>query len=600
MALSEPPPSSSALAAAIHRWIPAIGVLRGYDAATARHDLVAGLSVAAVAVPQAMAYALIVGLPPEIGLYTAIVMTTVGALFASSRQLINGPTNAISIAMLSAVGAIAAKDELVATVVLMSFLVGAVQLAISLFRLGDLTRYISHSVIVGFTAGASVLLVLDQTKNLLGLSSRGDPHDHFLERFWLSMTEGGTVNTTTLLVGLGSIAAVVSLGWLKKKLRWPLFPELLVVVAGAAAVSAALGLDGEGVAVIGAIPAALPAVSVPNLEIDEVQRLSSGALAIGLLGLLEAIAMSKALAAKTRQKLDLNQQCLSEGVANLAGSFFQCMPGSGSLTRSAINQQAGGRTQWSGVVSAVAVAVTMLVFAPYARYVPRAALAGILVVTAWRMVSFRELRYHVRVSRFDAVLVIVTAISAVAVSIEFCVLVGVVFSFFLAVPRMGNVLLTEFVAGTDGLAHERLASDRVCGHVLIFGLEGEMFFGSVASLESQFASILGRIGPETQIVILRMKRVRHPDASAMVLFASCVEQLEARGVHVILCGVRDGFHDVLVRSGLADKLGEERIFREQPVRQTSTMLAIEHAAHVVKPGCPHCPKPRDPDTRAVG
>jgi SulP family sulfate permease len=594
MALSEPPPSS-AFAAAIYRWIPAIGVLRGYDAAAARHDLVAGLSVAAVAVPQAMAYALIVGLPPEIGLYTAIVMTAAGALFASSRQLINGPTNAISIAMLSAVGAIAVKEELVATVVLMSFLVGAVQLAISLFRLGDLTRYISHSVIVGFTAGASVLLVLDQTKNLLGLSAQGSPHDHFLERFWRTMTEGGAVHVPTLVVGLASIAAVLALGWLKKKLDWPLFPELLVVVAGAAAMTAALGLDGDGVAVIGAIPAALPAISIPNLDIDEVQRLSSGALAIGLLGLLEAIAMSKALAAKSRQKLDLNQQCLSEGVANLAGSFFHCMPGSGSLTRSAINQQAGGRTQWSGVVSAVAVAVTMLVFAPYAHYVPRAALAGILVVTAWRMVSFRELRYHVRVSRFDAVLVIVTAVSAVTVSIEFCVLVGVVFSFFLAVPRMGNVLLTEFVAGSDGLAHERLPSDRVCGHVLIYGLEGEMFFGSVASLESRFDTILGRIDPETQIVILRAKRVRHPDASGMALFAAFLEQLEARGVHVILCGVRDGFHDVLVRSGLAEKLGEARIFREQPVRQTSTMLAIEHATRMLKPGCPHCPKPRTPD-----
>jgi SulP family sulfate permease len=131
--------------------------------------------------------------------------------------------------------------------------------------------------------------------------------------------------------------------------------------------------------------------------------------------------------------------------------------------------------------------------------------------------------------------------------------------------------------------------------VLIYGLEGEMFFGSVASLESRFDTILGRIDPETQIVILRAKRVRHPDASGMALFAAFLEQLEARGVHVILCGVRDGFHDVLVRSGLAEKLGEARIFREQPVRQTSTMLAIEHATRMLKPGCPHCPKPRTPD-----
>ena len=180
----------------------------------------------------------------------------------------------------------------------------------------------------------------------------------------------------------------------------------------------------------------------------------------------------------TGQKLDMNQQCLSEGFANFTGSFFQCMPGSGSLTRSAINQQAGARTQWSGVVSAVAVALIMLVFAPYARFIPRAALAGILMVTAAQMVDRREVRYHLRASRFDAAIVAVTAVSAFAISVEFCVLIGVFMSFLLAVPRTGRMLLTEFVVSAEGGIHERLPDDEVMGRILIFGLEGEMFFGS--------------------------------------------------------------------------------------------------------------------------
>src|SRR6188768_553506 len=173
------------------RRIPALDALRTYRAADARTDLVSGITVAAVAVPQAMAYALAAGLPAEYGLYTAIVMTTVGALFDSSRQLINGPTNAISIAVLSVISIFPSVDEKIQAAVLLAFMVGVIQLIITAGRLGDLTRFISHSVIVGFRLGASALLVLDQTKNVLGLKAMGGFHDHFVYRFWLTMTEGG-------------------------------------------------------------------------------------------------------------------------------------------------------------------------------------------------------------------------------------------------------------------------------------------------------------------------------------------------------------------------------------------------------------------------
>src|SRR5215468_7269953 len=226
--------------------VPALASLRSYSPTDARADILAGLSVAAVAVPQAMAYAMIAGLPAQYGLYTAIVMTVVGALFDSSRQLINGPTNAISIALLSAVGAFS-QDERVQAAVLISFMAGAIQLAISVLRLGDLTRYISHSVIVGFTAGASVLLVLDQTKNLLGLKAVGDAHAHFLVRFWLTITQGGAVHAPTLVIGVASIAMILALRWLKRLMGWRLLPEFLIVVVFMAAVTAQLGLADHGV-----------------------------------------------------------------------------------------------------------------------------------------------------------------------------------------------------------------------------------------------------------------------------------------------------------------------------------------------------------------
>lgn len=579
---------------ALFRVVPAIGSLRHYRADDARADLLAGLTVAAVAVPQAMAYAMVAGLPVEYGLYTAIVMTAIGAVFDSSKQLINGPTNAISIAVLSVIAPIE-PDQKVAAAILLAFMVGSIQLGITLLRLGDLTRYISHSVIVGFTLGAGSLLVLDQIKNLFGMKAVGDVHDHFLIRFASSLLDGGGPQLETTAIGLGSIALVLALRLLKRRLGWKLLPDLLLVVIAMAAITDYYGLDARGVRVIGEIPGKLPSFQLPGIEAVQMRAFSTGALAIAVLGLLEAVAMAKAIAAQTRQKLDMNQQCLSEGLANFGGSFFQCFPGSGSLTRSAINQQAGAATQWSGVVSAAAVALIMLVFAPYAKFIPRAALAGILMVSAYKMVDWRALAYHVRTTRFDAAIVAVTAFSAVAISIEFCVLIGVFLSFLLTVPRAGRMLLTEFVVTKDGGIHERLPDDPACERILIFGLEGEMFFGATAALDSHFAAIEERVGPNTSVLVLRVKRARSPDAVGMTSLEAFLERMKARGVHVLLCGVRPEFADRLDRSGLSKRIGEP-IFLEQPVRQTSTMLAIRHAYELIPATCPPCPR-SDPRTR---
>lgn len=573
-------PASTAppLLSRFFRYVPALGALRTYRAIDVRQDIIAGLTVATVAVPQAMAYALIAGLPPEHGLYTAIVMTAVGALFDSSRQLINGPTNAISIALLSAIGTITDPQVKLQAAILMAFLVGAIQVIISLLRLGDLTRYISSSVIVGFTGGASVLLILDQLKNLLGLKAVGGPHDHFLLRVYGSLVHGGSVNLSTAIVGFGTIAFVVSVGALKRKIGWKLFPELLFGVVLAAWASHHFDLRSSGVAIIGNIPAKLPSFYLPNFDSGMIRELSSSALAIALLGLLEAISMAKAIAAETHQKLDLNQQCLSEGVANVVGSFFSCFPGSGSLTRSAINQQAGAISQWSGVISAMAVAVIVLVFAPYAMFIPRSALAGILIVTAFRMMKFDTIARHLRATRFDAVIVVVTALAAIAISVEFCVLIGVFLSFLLVVPRIGKMQLTEFVVAPEGHVHERLLHDEVvCPGIFIFGFEGEMFFGSSTSVEEHFQEIESRIEPTTEVLILRLKRARNPDAVGLGVLSSFIQRIRARNIHVLLCGVRSDFAEALQKTGIDQQLEEGAVFLEQPVRQTSTMLALEHA-----------------------
>src|SRR5262249_19391951 len=340
----------------------------------------------------------------------------------------------------------------------------------------------------------------------------------------------------------------------------------------------------------GPVPNSLPAFRTPDVEWGYVRAFASSALAIALLGLLEAIAMAKAIASQTGQKLDINQQCLSEGLANVAGSFFQCFPGSGSLTRSSINQQSGAVTQWSGVFAAAAVAVTVLLFADLARYIPRAALAGILIVTAWSVVDRKRLLFHLRATRFDAGIVAATALAAVVVSVEFCILVGVFLSFVLYVPRAAQVYLTELTVTPERVLRERGPDDPPCNRLLIFALEGELFFGAAPDLERHLADIEKRAEASVRVVVLRLKRVRNPDAVCLGLLDDFLKRLEARGVTVLLCGVRRDLAKVLQTTGLAARLGPQRIFHEAVRPESGPLDAVRYAyellAEDVCNGCP--------------
>lgn len=587
--------ATSARQSWLFKKVPALDSLRTYSLPSFRSDLLAGLTVAAVAVPQAMAYAMVAGLPPQYGLYTAIVMTGVGALFDSSKQLINGPTNAIAIAMLSALAMTPEADKIQAAIVL-ALLVGLVQTGITLLRLGDLTRYISHSVIVGFTAGAAVLLVLDQWKNLLGIPVQGDVHDPFLKRFGLTLLAIDRIKFWPTVIGLGTIAFVLAIRWLKGRVRsLSLFPEFLLAVILAAVAVWFFDLDKlDPKMAVGKIPSELPGFALPVVHFGQARELTYSAMAIGLLGLLEAIAMAKAIAAQTGQKLDMNQQCLSEGVANLTGSFFQCFPGSGSLTRSSINQQAGAVTQWSGVFSAVAVAGIVWGFGHYASYIPRSALAGILIISAWRMVDRRQLFYHWRASRFDRYIVLATAISAVAISVEFCILIGVMMSFVLTVQRAARLHLAELVVTPERVIRERVASDPLCGRIRIYDLEGQMFFGSAPDLERHLEHIEKQAGDDIRVVVLRLKRIRNPDAVCTQLIDAFFKRMDARHVPVFLCGVRPDMLKILRKTGLLEQLSG-RIFPEETGEAfSSTLKAVRHAYELLGSDiCAICPKHKE-------
>ena len=548
-----------------------------YSWGNARVDLLAGVTVAAISLPQAMAYALIAGVDPRFGLYSAIVVTLVASIFGSSSHLINGPTNAISLVVFSALAFFDpdARFDTYQAMFLLGIMIGSIQILIAVFKLGDLTRYISESIVIGFMAGAGTLVGLTQLGNLTGIRDRGTGQQHVLYRIWLTLSTGH-VNWRALGIGLGTIVLVVVLRKLARKYHLPQFDMLLALIA-AAAVVAAFGwskpaLDGKTIiSVVGSVPRSLPLPHIPEIQFWWVKELSGSALAIAFLGLLEALAIAKSIANTTRQKLDYNRQCLAEGLANLTGGFFQCLPGSGSLTRSAINFQAGAVSRFSGVLAAGTVALVVVALAPFARYIPKSALAGLLLVTAVRLVDWKRLSYAMRASRYDAGLVLVTALSAVFISVEFSILIGVALSILMFVPRAALLRSSELVVSSERVVRERLPEDPPCTAMLLYDLEGELFFGAAPELDRCFDQLKQRTKDEgIRFVVLRLKRTRNPDMVSLERFDHFLHDMQAQGVTVLLCGVRPAFAKAMANLRFQDWLPTDRVFPEEDEKFSST------------------------------
>jgi len=403
------------------------------------------------------------------------------------------------------------------------------------------------------------------------------------------------VNPRALGIGIGTILLVVLLRKLARKYHLPQLDMLLALIV-AALVAAAFGwskpaLNGATViSVVGSVPRNLPVPHIPQIQFWWVKEMSGSALAIAFLGLLEALAIAKSIANTTRQALDYNRQCLAEGLANLTGGFFQCLPGSGSLTRSAINFQAGAVSRVSGIFAAGTVALTLVALAPFARYIPKAALAGLLLVTAVRLVDWKRLSYAMRASRYDAALVLVTAFSAVCISVEFSILIGVALSILMFVPRASLLRWNELVVSSDRVVREPLPEDRPCTAMMLYDLEGELFFGAAPELDRCFDHLKRRTEAEDiRFVVLRLKRTRNPDMVSLERFDHFLHDMEARGVTVLLCGVRPALARAMANLHFQDWLSPDRVFPEEAEKFSATLKAVRRVYELLEDNvCDHC------------
>jgi SulP family sulfate permease len=557
-----------------------------YNWTFARLDLQAGLTVAAISLPQSIAYALIAGVDPRFGLYTAIIFTALGSIFGSSSHLINGPTGAVSLVVFSTLSFFdpEAKLDAYEGMFLLGAMIGTIQILISVLKLGDLTRYISESVITGFMGGAATLTIVGQVGNALGLKSVGTGHDHVFHRLWLTLTQAAPMNPKAIAISGAAIVLAVGMRHVVRRYKLPqldMFVGLLLVaipayVFGWSQPSAA---GKAAVSLIEEVPASLPSFHVPVIELAWVGHLTSGAFAIAVLGLLETLAIAKAIAYKTRQPLDFNRQCLASGIGNLVGGFFRCMPGAGSLSRSAINHQAGAATKASGLFTAAIVAVLVLALAPLTRYIPKAALAGLLVVAAARLIDIERIRYVSRAGLYDALLLFGTFAATLIVGVEFSILLGVLVSVLLFVPRAAKLRVRELVVTEERIVRERVASDPAPSAVQIFDFEGELFFGAAPEFEERLrASLADARSHGITHVVFRVKRLRNPDAVSLERLEHLLRDAEAEGFFVLLAGIRPDLGRGMQRLKFAEWYPSDHWFLEEERHEDSaTLKAVRHA-----------------------
>ncbi len=556
-----------------------------YSLTAFRSDLIAGATVAAIAVPQAIAYALIAGVDPRYGLYSAIIVTIVASLLGSSSHLINGPTNAISLVVFSALAPFTGQVDGYQALFLLGIIAGSMQIVIAALRLGDLTRYVSESVILGFMAGAGLLIAIGQIGNFIGAAKKGSGDQSVLVNTWLTLSQG-VFNLRAVGLGVGTIIVVLALHRVITKYKLPRV-DMLAGLILASLVAAYFGWSLPSptgktiVSVVGAIPAALPSFHLPVINVAWALRLINGSLAIALLGLLEALAVAKSISTYTRQPLNYNRQCLAEGVGNVVGGFFEALPGSGSLTRSAINFQAGAVTRASGVYSGIIVGLVVLALGPYARFIPKSVLAGLLFITAARLIDWKRLNYAIRASRFDAALVAVTAFTAIFIDVEDSILAGVALSIILFLLRASKPGLRELIVGPERVVRERRSGELRQAGLLIYDLEGELFFGAAP----QFERLLHDIDAETDrdgatYLVLRLKRTWNPDMVVVEHLEQFLRAAETRGLTVLLAGIRPDLMRIFGNIGLTTWFPSERIFPEEDEAFSATLRAVRHAGEL--------------------
>ena len=531
------------------------------DRVTLRADAIAGLTGGLVLVPQGVAFATIAGMPPEYGLYAAMLPAIVAALWGSSWHLVSGPTTAISIVVFATMSPLAeaGTPEYVGLVLTLTFLVGLFQLALGALRLGTLVNFVSHTVVVGFTAGAAVLIAASQVKNFFGIEiARGSSVWRVLEAL---LQQASQINPFATLVAVSTIVASVSIR------RWrPRAPHMIAALVAGALIAAVLNLifgsARTGITSIGALQVGFPPLSSPDFSPGTIEKLVPIAIAVALLALTEAVSIARAVALKSGQRIQGNQEFIGQGLSNLAGAFFSGYASSGSFNRSGLNYESGARTPLAAVFSAVFLLLIVLFLAPLAAYLPIPAMAGILFVVAWGLVDFHHIAEIIRVSREETTVLLATLVATLTLELEFAIYIGVLLSLLLFLNRTAKPGIEDVkpLAGQwpPGFGNDTGLPD--CPQLKIVRINGPIFFGAANYISAELQRIDERNRMQRSLLVIG-SGINFVDLEGAQLLAQEARRRRALGGALYIFYVKDEPMEMMRRCGAYDVIGAENFFR---------------------------------------
>ncbi len=560
--------------------LPFIQELRGYSLGKFRADLIAAATVTLVSIPQAIGFSLILNLPPGPVIVSVIVGGFVGALFFSSRHHVFGPTSSISLIVAATIAANSAIGiPPLQLAVYLAFLIGVIQLLAGLLNFGEITKFISRSVVVGYSTGIGILLIASQLHNLLGYNV--EIGQNFSTNVLQALFDLGTARIFPFAIGIGALTFAIF--WLVRKIR-PTWPEALIGLAllGVAAKIYTLYVPHPAFKMVrdeGALTAVIPSLAgypFGPRRLHLLPELAGTAIAISILGMLEAASITKGLAAKSGQKIEPNQELVGMGVANIACSFFGAVPGSSSFARSAVNFQSGAQTQLASMISSLIVLGVLAYVTPVFNFIPVAALAAHLIRIGFKMINRHQIRIACRSTPSDLVVFVVTLSSCLFLRLDTAIYVGIGVSLALFLRKTSNPTMVEYAINESGnLAELTDPSQRPHPQISIIHVEGELFFGAADLFQEQVRMLADN--QNIRVFILRMKNARHLDASTVMALEYLYEYLHATGRNLLISGCSREVTRVLENSGLLQQIGPENIFPAESNPTMSTRNALKRA-----------------------
>ena len=522
-------------------------------------DLIAGLTGAVIVLPQGVAFATIAGLPPEYGLYTAMITPIVAALFGSSYHLISGPTTAISIVVFSAISNYAepGSSEFISLALTLTFLAGIYQLAFGLARLGTLVNFVSHTVVIGFTAGAAILIATSQIKHVLGIElPKGESFLHtWVDIFRLS----GDINWYVFVIAFATLITAV----LTKKFL-PKMPNLLIGMIVGSLIAYYFSFSVEGISLVGEIPGHLPPISSPDFSLATIQTLAPEAFAVALLGLIEAVSISQAIATRSNQQINANQEFVGQGLSNMIGSFFSSYAGSGSFTRSGINFNAGAKTPLSAIFAAISLMLIILLIAPLTAYLPIAAMGGVILIVAYNLIDFHHIRQIIGNSRSETAILATTFFATLFLELEFAIYLGVILSlvFFLAktsTPEIQTLAVDEDEStGKRKFINIAKKPLKQCPQLKIIRIDMSIYFGSLNHIRNR----IQKIAENEQIhhILIDASGINFIDLSGAEMLVNENNRLKKVGGGLYFTGLKASVYEFAAKTCFIRKIGADHFF----------------------------------------